>query len=557
MQDFETKFQEARGLQGAGLFSEAKIEYEKILLDYPDRVGLHQLLGWVNSQLGLWSESIDSLSRAIQINPNDPHSYYIMGVVMCRFQSWDAGIECFNKTLDLSPLHFDALCDRGSAQLELKHFESALESYRGSTEINNKYAAAYFGCGNALCELKRNEEAIECFNEAILHDSKYYEAYINLGKIHHEAGSFNNALECFEQAIAIENSDPLAHANSSVQLKYLHRMEESLRSLEIAISLKPDYYDAYWNRALTHLLMGNLKQGFRDYHYRWQTTYFQPIRRHFHQSIWLGGESLAGKTLLIFNEQGLGDSIQFCRYATLAKKAGATVIYEVEIPLYSIFTTLNGVDRLIKAGGPLPKFDYYCPSMSLPIGFETDINSVPSSIPYLNTDNEKSLIWQKKLGPKLRPRVGLCWSGSLTHSGDKYRSIPLKELFSYLPSGIDYISLQKQMRKNDENNLRDITEIRSFNDELKDFSDTAALASNLDLIIAVDTSVAHLAGALGLNTWVLLPHTPDWRWMLARDDSLWYPTMKLYRQEKDRDWNSCLVKLGQDLSNFLLSRSNP
>ena len=553
MQDFETKFREARELQELGLFPEAKAEYEKIVFDYPTQLGPLQLLGWVNSQLGFWPESIDSLSKAIELSPNDPHSYYIMGVVMCKFGSWVAGIECFDRVLDLDHNHLDALCDRGSAQLELKHFDSALESYKRSIEIDNKYAAAYFGCGNALRELKRNEEAIEFFSEAILHNSKYYEAYNNLGKIHHEAGSFNNALECFEKAIVIENSNPLAHANSSVELKYLHRMEESLRSLEIAIALQPDYYDAYWNRALTHLLMGNLIQGFRDYHYRWQTALFRPIKRNFHQPIWLGSESLVDKTLLIFNEQGLGDSIQFCRYATLAKKAGATVIYEVEISLYSIFTTLNGVDRLIKAGEPLPKFDYYCPSMSLPIGFETDINSVPSSIPYLNTDNEKLLIWQKKLGPKLRPRVGLCWSGSPTHGGDKWRSITLKEMFKYLPGGIDYISLQKQTRKNDEITLREISEIRSFNDELKDFSDTAALASNLDLIITVDTSIAHLAGALGLKTWVLLPHTPDWRWMLGRADSLWYPTMKLYRQDNNGDWDSCLIKLGCDLSVFILT----
>lgn len=548
MQDFETQFREARRLQEAGLFSEAKAEYEKIVFDYPNRLGPLQLLGWVNSQLGFWPESIDSLSKAIQLSPNDPHSYYIMGVVMCKFGSWVAGIECFDRVLVLNPTHLDALCDRGSAQLELKLFDSALESYQCASTINDKYAAAYFGCGNALSELKRSEEAVECFNKAINHNPSYYEAYINLGKIYHEEGSFENALKCFEKAISIESNNSLAHTNRSIQLKYLHRLDESLVSADVAISLKPDYYDAYWNRALTHLLMGHLQQGFRDYHYRWKTMHFQPIKRSFHQPIWLGEASLEGKTVFIFNEQGYGDSIQFCRYATLAKKAGAKVIYEVEDALLPLLATLDGVDRLIKVGEQLPKFDYYCPAMSLPIGFGTDINSVPSSIPYLRADEEKIRNWANKLGVKTRPRVGLCWSGSPTHKGDKQRSIPLAELLAYLPAGIDYISLQKQIRPSDTIALNQISEIRLFTEDLRDFSDTAALASTLDLIITVDTSAAHLAGALGLNTWVLLPHTPDWRWMLTRSDSPWYPTVKLYRQDHIGDWTSVLSKIGRDLT---------
>lgn len=548
MQDFETTFREARELQEAGLFSAAKAAYEKIVMDYPNRVGPLQLLGWVNSQLGYWSESIDSLSKAVELNPNDPHSFYIMGVVMCKFGSWDAGIECFNRALNLNPAHLDALCDRGSAQIELKQFDSALESYTSAKNINYKHAAAYFGCGNALIEMKRSEEAIECFITAIFHSPKFYEAYINLGKIYHDNGSFGNSLECFENAIAIDPKNALAHANSSIQLKYLHRMEESLKSLDLAVSLKPDYYDAYWNRALTLLLMGHIKQGFRDYHYRWETIHFAPIKRNFHQPIWLGDDSLEGKTIFIFNEQGYGDSIQFCRYATLAKKMGATVVYEVEDALHSLFATLDGVDHLIKVGEQIPRFDYYCPSMSLPIGFGTDFDSVPCSISYLRADEEKIRKWDKKLGAKTRPRIGLCWSGSATHKGDKRRSIPLVELSSYLPVGFEYVSLQREIRETDKYNLNKNIEINLFTEDLRDFADTAALVCTLDLVITVDTSIAHLAGALGLNTWVLLPHTPDWRWMLSRADSPWYPTMKLYRQDNEDDWVSVLLRIGLDLN---------
>jgi hypothetical protein len=186
--------------------------------------------------------------------------------------------------------------------------------------------------------------------------------------------------------------------------------------------------------------------------------------------------------------------------------------------------------------------------MSLPIGFGTDINSVPCSIPYLRADEEKIQNWENKLGSKTRTRIGLCWSGSATHRGDKRRSIPLADLLSYLPADIDYISLQREIRESDTKALKNLFEIKIFTTDLIDFSDTAALACTLDLVITVDTSVAHLAGALGIETWVLLPHTPDWRWMLSRADSPWYPTMKLYRQDNDGDWMAVMLRIAQDVS---------
>jgi tetratricopeptide (TPR) repeat protein len=552
-QDFELQFRLARELQALGKFAEAKSEYEKINTSFPNRIGPLQLLGWVNAQLGLWSEAIDSLSKAIQLNPTDPHSYYVMGVVMCRFESWAAGIECFDKTLLLVPTHIEALCDRASALIELKLYDDALSSYRNAIEINAAHSAAHFGCGNALYSLQRIDEALAYFLEAIRIKPDYAEAFVNLGKIYHNKGLYLLAMNCFDKAIDIDDSNAIAHSNRSIELKYLHRLDESLISSNRAISLKPDYYDAYWNRSLTHLLKGNLNEGFIDYQYRWETTQFQAIKRNYQQPLWLGKESLFGKTLLVYNEQGFGDSIQFCRYLALARDAGAKVIYEVAEPLYALFNTLGGVAQLVKQTEVLPDFDYYCPLLSLPIGFNTQLNSIPCAVPYLSASSEKMHIWQAKLGQKSRPRVGLCWSGSPTHQGDKYRSIPFAKLAAYLPGDCEYISLQKKITPSDYYDVSNFNNIKNFADDLHDFSDTAALASILDLVITVDTSVAHLAGALGIATWVLLPRTPDWRWMLERDDSPWYPTIKLYRQEVDGtgDWGSTLLELGQDLSNLI------
>jgi hypothetical protein len=359
------------------------------------------------------------------------------------------------------------------------------------------------------------------------------------------------ALDCFEKAISIDDSNAIAHSNLSIELKYLHRLDASLLSSNRAIALKPDYYDAYWNRSLTYLLMGRLKEGFIDYHYRWDTSRFEPIKRKYSQPLWLGMESLTGKRLFVYNEQGFGDSIQFCRYLALARDAGAKVIYEVSDALYDLFTSLDGIDQLVKVNEHLPDFDYYCPLMSLPIGFNTQLNSIPLKIPYLSVSPDKINKWESTLGYKSRPRVGLCWSGSPTHQGDKHRSIPFSMLLGYLPVEYEYISLQKNISSSDYLAFGNSSNIKNFGEYLYDFSDTAALASTLDLVITVDTSVAHLAGSLGIPTWVLLPHTPDWRWMLARDDSPWYPTMKLYRQENSGDWNSILMKLTYDLNKFV------
>jgi hypothetical protein len=272
--------------------------------------------------------------------------------------------------------------------------------------------------------------------------------------------------------------------------------------------------------------------------------------------MWLGHESLAGKTILLHSEQGLGDTIQFCRYAKAVADKGARVVLEVPGALLSLLAGLEGVSELIVRGAEIPAFDIHCPLMTLPLAFNTDLQSIPSPGPYLVSVASKRKLWRERLGPKRRKRVGLVWSGSPAHTNDANRSMSLAELIEHLPAGCEYVCLQKEIRASDMATLSQ-SGIHHFENEISDFSDTAALCDLMDVVVCVDTSVAHLAGALGKTTWLLLPFIPDWRWLLDRDDSPWYASMRLYRQQDDRLWEPVLKRVASDLKGFIGSRSKP
>jgi hypothetical protein len=295
------------------------------------------------------------------------------------------------------------------------------------------------------------------------------------------------------------------------------------------------------------LLLGEFHKGWNEFEWRWRWGDFPSQKRNFTQPLWVGKESLAGKTILLHSEQGLGDAIQFSRYARMVSALGARVILEAGKPLLSLFSTLSGVSQLVERGSPLPSFDFHCPLLSLPLAFKTQMDSIPSSTPYLLSDPERVSRWQSRLGAKYKPRVGLVWRGNPTHKNDRNRSILLSQLIKHLPDHCLYVSLQKEVRDTDKDVLGYRNDIFQYGSELNDFSDTAAVCELMDIVISVDTSVAHLAGALGKEVWILLPYVPDWRWLLDRNDSPWYPTAKLYRQEVIGDWNGVLEKVKSDL----------
>jgi hypothetical protein len=297
---------------------------------------------------------------------------------------------------------------------------------------------------------------------------------------------------------------------------------------------------------LALLLNDDFARGWEEYEWRWEDEHLKRQKPQFKQPLWLGQESLKGKTILLHAEQGLGDTIQFSRYAKLVSHRGAKVVLQVQKGLKSLMQSVAGVNWVVEQGEALPAFDYHTPLMSLPLAFKTSLETIPAESVYLECEAVRVEKWKDRLGDKSKPRVGLVWSGNKDHKNDHNRSIALAMLSRILAEEVEFISLQKEVRERDKSALEQVA-VKHFGEELKDFMDTAGLVANMDLVISVDTSVAHLAGALGKPLWVLLPFSPDWRWLLEREDSPWYPSAKLYRQPKIGDWESVIVKVAAEL----------
>lgn len=358
---------------------------------------------------------------------------------------------------------------------------------------------------------------------------------------------FEAAIASLDRAIALKPDYPQALSNRGLAYQELLDFGAAAESFDRAIAIKPDYTPAYFNKARLLLLIGDWERGWQFYEARWKTEAFRTERRVDGRAPWLGDETLAGRRIFLHSEQGFGDTIQFCRYAGMVAGLGATVILSVQKPLLGLLRSLGGVSTLIASDDPVPPFDGYCPLMGLPLAFKTEVDSVPSCGSYLTADANRVGYWAGRLGERAGPRIGLTWSGSSVHQNLQDRSLPLALLLKYLPPSCDYVSLQKEIRDSDRAALQ-ASPIRHFGDALEDFSDTAALTTLMDLVISVDTSTAHLAGALGKETWLLLPFRPDWRWLLERRDTPWYPGMRLYRQQSFERWERPLEELAADLA---------
>ena len=540
------RFQAAREHQKAGALQQARQAYEDILTQEPAHAGSLHMLGLIHAQTGQAQQGVDLLCRALELEPTNAQAYYGLGFAMCKLKQFVAGIECYDKAMALRPQFAEAACDKGSALIELNRCAEAVESFDLAIGWRPDYAEAYVYRGNALRGLQEDARAIQSFEAGLAINPAFASGHLNLGNALLAQGDYEEALASYDRAIALRPGDAMAYSNRSGVLKHLLRFDEALRSCESAIALAPDIAFGHWNHSLLLLLLGDLRAGFEKYHMRWQTDTFQVIRRKFPEPMWLGQENLKGLSLLIHTEQGLGDTIQFARYAQVLAERGARVVFEVEPALYDLLRTLPGVDTLVRQRDPLPAFDLYCPLMSLPIGCGTTLETVPCAVPYLRTNPAKVWAWQDRLGPKTRPRVGLVWSGSTTHQADHLRSLMLSDLLDSLPAEFEYISLQKEVRSADMVAVQ-ASGMAHYGDDLLTMDDTAALCACMDLVIAVDTSVAHLVGAMGLPVWVLLPHMPDWRWLLERSDSPWYPSARLYRQERAGDWSAPLAQVQADL----------
>ena len=390
--------------------------------------------------------------------------------------------------------------------------------------------------------------ALETINKAIKINPANAGYYLNRGAAQKELKLLTEAVASFDKAIALKPDYAEAYSNRGIVQKELKQIDAAIASLDRAIALKPAHAEAYWNKAIALLVSGNFEQGWPLYEWRWNLNDPNFVRRNYPQPVWLGDESVQGKTVFLYGEQGLGDTLQLCRYARLVKDRGARVVMEVPLALKPLLQGLDGIDEWVLTNTPPPGFDYHCPLLSLPLALKTTLSDIPGQTPYLHSDAALQAQWAQRLGPKTAPRVGLVWSGNPVHKNDHNRSIPLERLLAHLPPGLEYVSLQKDPREADKATLQARPDVLHLGDELQHYADTAALCAQMDVVLSVDTSVAHLSAGLGRTTWILLPYNPDWRWLHDRSDSPWYPSATLYRQPRAGDWSGALQQVQQHLA---------
>jgi hypothetical protein len=437
----------------------------------------------------------------------------------------------------------------GNESLANGKLEEAAHWYRKSIELNPAVPDSYVNLSYVLSEQKNYKEAEKISRQAVLLGKDNADAFFLHGMILRELGKAEEAVDAFRKATQLKANFGDAHCSLIDLLIALGRSEDALQASVCALREMNGYGPVHWNAAFVFLLMGDFVRGWKEHEWRWEAP-LHAQRRNFVQPLWLGQEDIAGKVILLHAEQGLGDTLNFCRYAKLVKELGAQVILEVQKELKSLMSTLDGPDRIIGRGEALPSFDYQTPLLSLPLAFNTTLENIPAPPAYLRCADEAGEKWRLRLKEKTKPRVGLVWSGNPNQKNDHNRSIPLMNFVSLLREDIEWVSLQKEIRVHD----RDIlsrSSILHFGDELNDFADTAGLIEQVDLVIAVDTSIAHLVGAMGKPLWFLVPYVADWRWLLNREDTPWYPTARLIRQPKLGDWNSVMARLEKELSTWV------
>jgi tetratricopeptide (TPR) repeat protein len=539
---YEVTMLSAQGLafHQAGRLADAEKIYNTVLAIQPDHFDCLHFLGVIFHQRGKHAEAVRQINLALKRDPKNAFALNNRGNALLALKRFDEALASYDQALTELPDYPDALCNRGAALHELTRYEEALASCDLAIALRPDYAEAHSNRGNTLKELKRHEQALASCDRALALLPGFAEAHLNRGNALHELGKFDEALASHDRAVALRPDYAEALTNRGVTLQGLKRFDEALASYDRAIAVRPDYAEAHYSEAMCRLLIGDFRRGWEKHEWRWQSRQLQNVQRNFSRPAWLGSSEIAGKTILLHAEQGLGDTIQFCRYAPLVAARAGRVILEVQSPLRALLSALPGVAQIVSAGDKLPDADCHCPLLSLPLA----LGPMPSATPYLRASHAAVMSWNDRLGSAGRPRIGLAWAGSPTHKNDHNRSIALG---SFLPALADveatFVSLQRDMRAGDVAVLQGRPDILHFGDELKDFADTAALISNLDLIISVDTSVAHLAGALGKPVWVLLPVIPDWRWLLDREDSPWYPTARLFRQDDTRGWDNVIARV--------------
>ncbi|MGA2442359.1 MAG: tetratricopeptide repeat protein [Tepidisphaeraceae bacterium] len=574
----------AAQLHRAGRFAEAERQYRQVLALQPDNADALHLLGVLCSQQGREDVAADLIRRAIARDPGQPIYHGNLGLALSRLGRLDEAIRCFEKALALGsrdpnvlnnyadslrkagkpdralPIFHQAIAidprlaeahnNLGIALADLGRIDEAVASYRQAIRLNPRFAEARNNLGNALLKKRLFDEAIVEFEQALAARPDYPEAMMNLGAALKARNQDDRAIDLFRRALRLRPDFFEALLNYGQALCDSRHFDDAIAAFRKAIALRPDDPAAHFHLSGVLLLTGNFSDGWREYEWRLLKPDFGIAKTRFPQPRWTG-QDLAGKRIFLHAEQGAGDIIQFSRLAALLSQRGAQTILACPPTLLRLMRSLDGVSHLITNTQLAPDFDYHCYLLSLPLLLGLNLQTIPANVPYLRAQPELAEHWRSRLMPLgNRKKVGLVWAGNPNHSNDHNRSIP-PSAFAPLAeiSGVSFISLQK----NDAPNPLPPPgfELIDHTAEIFDYADTAGLIANLDLVIAADTSVAHLAGALAKPVWTLLPFHPDLRWMLDRSDSPWYPTMRLFRQPRPGDWQTPIRQIADALGDFV------
>ena len=596
-------FQNAIALHQAGRLAEAEALYRQILAAQPSHADALHLLGVIAHQVGRNDVAVELIEKAMGLVPNTPVFCYNLANALRNGGRTDEAAAAYRRAIQLNPAYAEAhknlsavlrdlgrldeavLVCRQLIQLrpdlaeahnnlsvvlrEQGCLEEATAEGRMAVQIRPDYAEAHNHLGNALRDLACAEEAEAAYRRAVQLNPNYAEAFSNLGAVLRDEGRLDDAIAACLQAIHLTGNFAEAHNNLATVLQEQGHRDQAIAAYRRALQINPDYAEAEYSEAALRLLRGDFEQGWPLFETRWKLRDMMRAKRAFPEPLW-NGQPLNGRRVLIHAEQGLGDTLQFVRYASLVAQRGAQVIVECQPGLKALLTGLEGVSQIVTRGEPLPAFDLHCPMMSLPLAFGTRVETIPFTVPYLHAAAAKVTRWRGRvehanslsLG-QVTPehailKVGLVWAGGLrpgqpnAHWVDRGRSLRLSQFapLGKVP-GVTFISLQKGAPAKQAQTPPEGMCLHDWTDELHDFADTAALIECLDLVISVDTAVAHLAGAMGKPVWLLNRFNTCWRWLLEREDSPWYPTMRLFRQPKFGDWTSVIQTLVHQLSTYV------
>ncbi len=537
-------------LRPQGKNDEALAAYRRALALQPDFEEAHFNLGSILLEQDQLEGAKSHLESALALRPDCGETHHVMGMLLAREGKPEEAAASYRRAIELKPDLIEALNNLGNLCSKSGKHEEAIVCYERALALAPGFAEAHNNLGAVYRDQGKLEHAVACHERALALKPDYAEAHTNLGIVLRDQGKLEESAACHRRALALRSDFAEAYNNLGNTLRSQGRVGEAGKSYEQALALDPGGIEARWNRALVALLQGDYASGWRDYEIRFRRR--RNVPRSFQQPLWRG-EPLGGATILLHAEQGLGDTIQFLRYVSAVQAAAGSVILDVPASMMRLAEQISGVAAVVKTGDPLPEFAWHCPLMSLPLAFGTTLESIPAEVPYLTIPEEalghvKTLPW-----PSEGLLVGLVWSGNPRYVEDRIRSIPFSA-FDPLLDGDSARFFSLQMGPAAEHLAPAQSRVTDLQSAIKDFADTAALISQLDLVITVDTAVAHLAGALAKPTWVLLPFAPDWRWLTRRTDSPWYPTVRLFRQPRPGDWGSVIDRVRAELARLAAAK---